>query len=64
MSNPEDELRDATLQKWNELKLANQGMLISLSDETTSVARIAIYNSLAQNKDLRPRLKLYFIQKK
>ena len=52
------------LQKWNDGKVANQGMLISLSDELTSVARIAIYNSTAQNKDLRPRLKLYFIQKK
>ena len=45
-------------------KVLNQGMLLSLTDEITSVARIAIYNSTVQNKDFRPRLKLYFIQKK
>jgi len=52
------------VQKWIDGKVLNQGMLLSLTDEITSVARIAIYNSTAQNKDFRPRLKLYFIQKK
>ena len=52
------------VQKWVSGKLANQGILLSLSDELSSVARIAIYNSTNQNKNLRPRLKLYYIQKK
>jgi hypothetical protein len=55
---------DWIIQKWNDGKIANRGLLLSLSDELTSAARIAIYNSTVQNKDLRPRLKLYYIQKK
>ena len=55
---------DWIIQKWNDGKVANHGLLLSLSDELTSAARIAIYNSTVQNKDLRPRLKLYYLQKK
>jgi hypothetical protein len=51
------------VQKWIDGKVANQGLLLSLGDETTSAARIAIYNSINLNKDLRPRLKLYYIKK-
>lgn len=54
---------DWIVQKWSNGKVLNQGLLLSLTDELTSVARIAIYSSTAQNKDLRPRLKLYYIQK-
>ena len=51
------------VQKWIDGKVINQGLLLSLTDEMTSVARIAICNSTNQNKDLRPRLKLYYIKK-
>lgn len=42
----------------------NQGMMLELSDETTSVSRIAFYNEKEQDRYLRPRLKIVFMQKK
>ncbi|MCX6168088.1 MAG: hypothetical protein NTX65_02025 [Ignavibacteriales bacterium] len=51
------------IQKWLS-GVANQGMIISLIDETYSAARIAFYGSKDPNKALRPKLKITYMQKK
>jgi hypothetical protein len=51
------------IQKWLS-GVPNQGMLISLTDEAYTAARIAFYGSRDPNKALRPKIKITYMQKK
>ena len=42
---------------------ANEGVILSLTDETTSAARISFYGSADPNKSLRPKLNIIYLQK-
>ncbi len=54
------------IQKWisSSETNANQGMMLSLTDEQRSLARLAIFGSKAADINNRPRLKIVYIQKK
>lgn len=54
------------IQKWisSSDTNVNQGMMLSLTDEQRSLARLAIYGSKAAEVINRPRLKIVYIQKK
>lgn len=50
------------VQKWISNEVENQGLELYLADEVSSVARIWIYGS-KNSEALRPRLKIYYLQK-
>jgi len=54
------------VQKWLSLgdNYKNEGLLVSLYDELSTAARYTLFGSSYQDINLRPRLKLIYIQKK